>query len=192
MSLSNIPNLISIFRILLAIPVVFYLLQHNYTLAFSIFLLACVSDLIDGYIARRYQWVSQLGGWLDPVGDKILLNSVYFSLWSMGVIIPGWLLLCIIARDIMIVGGVFYYYYRIEKITAHPTLISKVNTLMQLVLVLFVLIHKSFPDYAPIGALKVIDITMLIVVGLTLVSGAWYVVIGMQRMRRAVFVRTSG
>jgi len=190
-SLSNIPNLISIFRILLAIPVVFYLLQHQYIVAFVIFLVACISDLIDGYIARRYQWVSQLGGWLDPVGDKILLNSVFLALWSMNVIIPGWLLFCIISRDIMIVGGVFYYYYRIEKITAHPTLVSKINTLMQLVLVLFVLIHKSFPDYASVAALKVIDVTMLVVVGLTLVSGAWYVVIGMQRMRRAVFVRAS-
>ncbi|VAW77673.1 hypothetical protein MNBD_GAMMA12-995 [hydrothermal vent metagenome] len=191
MSLSNIPNLISIFRILLAIPVVFYLQQHQYTLAFAIFLIACVSDLVDGYVARRYQWVSQLGGWLDPVGDKILLNSVYLALWSMGVIIPGWLLLCIIFRDIMIVGGVFYYYYRIEKITAHPTFVSKVNTLMQLVLVLLILFHKSFPELAPLAAIKVIDSAMLLVVGLTLVSGAWYVVIGMRRMRRAVFVRTG-
>ena len=192
MNLSNIPNFISIFRIILAVPVVFYLLRHEYSMAFAIFLVACVSDLADGYIARRYHWESQLGGWLDPVGDKILLNSVYLALWSMNVIIPGWLLVCIIARDVMIVGGVFYYYYRIEKITAHPTLISKINTLMQLVLVLFILIHKSFPALAAGTALEVINATMYIVVGLTLVSGAWYVVIGMRRMRRAVIFRTGG
>lgn len=191
MKLSNIPNLISIFRIILVIPVVYYLLQHQYTLAFIIFLVACVSDYIDGYIARRYQWESQLGGWLDPIGDKILLNSVYLVLWSMDLVIPDWLLFCIIGRDIMIVGGVLYYYYRIEKITAHPTLISKINTLMQLVLVLLILSNLSYPAFATSVADDIINATMYIVVGLTLVSGAWYFIIGMRRMRRAVFVRTS-
>jgi len=189
--LSNIPNMISIFRIILVIPVVYYLLQHKYSLAFIIFLVACVSDYIDGYIARRYQWESQLGGWLDPIGDKILLNSVYLVLWSMDLIIPDWLLFCIIGRDIMIVGGVLYYYYRIEKITAHPTLISKINTLMQLVLVLLILIKLSYPTFAASVADDIINATMYIVVGLTLMSGAWYFIIGMRRMRRAVFVRTS-
>ena len=191
MKLSNIPNMISIFRIILVIPVVYYLLQHKYSLAFIIFLVACVSDYIDGYIARRYQWESQLGGWLDPIGDKILLNSVYLVLWSMDLIIPDWLLFCIIGRDIMIVGGVLYYYYRIEKITAHPTLISKINTLMQLVLVLLILIKLSYPTFAASVADDIINATMYIVVGLTLMSGAWYFIIGMRRMRRAVFVRTS-
>ena len=183
--------MISIFRIILVIPVVYYLLQHKYSLAFIIFLVACVSDYIDGYIARRYQWESQLGGWLDPIGDKILLNSVYLVLWSMDLIIPDWLLFCIIGRDIMIVGGVLYYYYRIEKITAHPTLISKINTLMQLVLVLLILIKLSYPTFAASVADDIINATMYIVVGLTLMSGAWYFIIGMRRMRRAVFVRTS-
>ena len=192
LKLSLIPNLISIFRIILVIPVVYYLLQHNYGMAFAIFLVACISDFVDGYVARRYDWTSQLGGWLDPVGDKILLNAVYLTLWYMGETIPGWLLLCVLGRDLMIVGGVLYYYYNIEKITPQPTLISKFNTVMQLVLILFILIHQSFPGFFAEAGFHIIQYTMFIVLGLTMASGGWYFIIGMRRMKRAVFLRAGG
>jgi len=168
---SDIPNLISFIRLLLIIPVIWYLLHERYEIALGLFIIAGLSDAVDGYLARKYHWGSHLGGWLDPVADKAMQVSVYICLtWLQ--LIPLWLLLAVIIRDLVIVTGGLYYYYRVEKVNAAPSLISKLNTVMQILLVIIILIHKSlfvFPE-------MVVQTTIYAVLATTVLSGLNYVV----------------
>ncbi len=186
MSLSHIPNLISTLRILIVYPVVLYLYQQEYFLALVLFLAASISDLIDGFLARRFNWTSRLGGWLDPIADKLLLDSVFLTLWIMK-LVPMWLLVCVLGRDLIIVLGVIVYYFKIEKVAARPTLVSKVNTFMQLVLCIAILLSESLRA-AGWGSIPSVVLYggMLVVLGLTVVSGVGYVVMG---ARRALLLR---
>lgn len=189
MTLALIPNLISLLRIALIYPVILALLHGRFEWALLLFCLAGLSDLADGYLARRFQWTSKLGGWLDAIADKVLLNAVYFVLWSLN-LIPFWLLICVAGRDILIVSGVVFYYFKIEKVSAKPSIISRINTFMQLLLVVFILLQQILTEY-PLYLLPtfVVESTMRIVLSLTLVSGVWYAYIG---LRRAFFLKKGG
>lgn len=138
MKYSDIPNLICVIRILLIFPVIYFILEGNYLWALLIFLLAGVSDGVDGFLAKHYHWQSRLGSILDPLADKLLLVSTYVSITWVG-LIPYWLLLAVFMRDIMIVLGAFAYHAFIGKFKMAPSLISKFNTMMQILLVLAVL-----------------------------------------------------
>ncbi len=168
---SDIPNLISFVRLLLIIPVIWYLLQQRYEIALGLFMVAGLSDALDGYLARKFHWGSHLGGWLDPLADKAMQVSVYIGLtWLQ--LIPWWLLLAVILRDLLIVSGGLYYYYRIQKVNAAPSLISKVNTLMQILLVVIILFHKSLFELPAI----VVESTIYAVLATTVLSGLDYVI----------------
>lgn len=171
MNKSNIPNLISFVRLLLIIPVVWYLLQQRYEIALGLFIIAGLSDAVDGYLARKYHWGSHLGGWLDPLADKAMQVSVYICLtWLQ--LIPLWLLLAVIIRDLLIVSGGVFYYYRIEKVNAAPSLISKLNTFMQILLVVIILLHKSLYELP----MSIVDMTIYAVLATTVLSGLDYVI----------------
>jgi len=182
-NLSIIPNLVSAIRIVLVYPIVLLLFRNEFEMALILFTIACITDLVDGYIARSFNWQSQIGGWFDPIADKFLLNAVYLCLWLMSAsYVPLWLLICVIGRDLLIIIGVIYYYYRIEKVAASPTMISKLNTFMQLVLIFLILLHQSFVENKLSGIPSLIlDGTMFIVLGLTLMSGIWYFILGIKR-----------
>jgi cardiolipin synthase len=168
---SDIPNLISFLRLLLIIPIVWYLLQEHYQIALGLFVLAGLSDAVDGYLARKYHWGSHLGGWLDPLADKAMQVSVYICLTWLE-LIPVWLLLAVIFRDLLIITGGLYYYYRVEKVNATPSLISKLNTLMQILLVIIILLHKSLFELPVI----MLDIIIYTVLATTVLSGMDYVI----------------
>jgi len=140
--LRNLPNFLSVLRILLVPPVVFYMLQHNYLPALVLFIIAGVTDSLDGWLAKRFHWESHLGEILDPLADKLLLVSSYITFAWLG-LLPTWLVACVILRDVVIVlGGVLYRVY-FGKISISPTYISKLNTLMQIVLIAVMLISLS-------------------------------------------------
>ena len=104
MRASEIPNIISILRILLVIPVIWLLLTDDFPSALWLFAIAGVSDALDGFLAKRYGWQSELGSLLDPLADKILLVSCYVVLgWLL--LLPAWLVATVILRDVMIVVG---------------------------------------------------------------------------------------
>jgi len=103
-----IPNLISLLRILLVVPLALCLLSKNYTVALGVFLLAGFSDALDGYLARRFNWSSRLGALLDPLGDKLLMVTTYLLL-GLQAVIPMWLVLAVILRDVIIVSGGLLY-----------------------------------------------------------------------------------
>lgn len=142
LGLSDLPNAISIGRVLLTLPVVFLLLERRFSLALLLFAVAGVSDALDGYLAKRFGWRSSLGGILDPLADKALLMSAYLVLGAIG-IIPVWLVVVVVFRDLVIVGGALIYHFRIEDLEAAPTWTSKLNTLLQITLVILVMANAG-------------------------------------------------
>jgi cardiolipin synthase (CMP-forming) len=127
----NIPNAITIARILLVPLTVWLLISSAYDAAFLVFLAAGVSDGVDGYIARHMKTQSDLGAYLDPLADKALLVS---SFATLGIIkaIPAWLVLLVITRDVLIVGGVLLAWLVDRPLEIKPSLLSKLNTVVQI------------------------------------------------------------
>ena len=142
MQARNIPNLITAGRILLVPPVAWALMVGHYHTALILFFVAGVSDAVDGFLAKQYGWTSRLGALLDPLADKFLLVTSYTALVWTG-LLPLWLLLLVLLRDVVIVSGAVIYNFRIERLDADPTLISKLNTLLQILLVLLVIVHQA-------------------------------------------------
>lgn len=176
MNVRDIPNLISILRIFLSVPVVWMLLVHEFGAALVLFAIAGISDGLDGFLAKRFGWKSQLGGLLDPLADKVLLVSSYLSLALIG-IVPVWLVLLVILRDLVIVTGALVYHFRVTELEAEPSMISKTNTVAQIVLVLSVVLDRglmSLPDLFITAMIWLVVLT-------TLASGINYVWVWSRR-----------
>ena len=185
-----LPNIISIIRILLVIPTVNYLWQNEYGKALTVFFVAGVSDVLDGFLARRFGWVTRLGSILDPLGDKLLMTAIYFTLGLMGHL-PIWLVALVIGRDLVIVTGAVAYRLLVKEITMQHLLISKLNTGFQILLVLLLIFHLSTFPFATQIPVQVIEILIYIVTFTTLASGIAYVVIWTLRARNEIKVRTT-
>lgn len=143
MSLSFIPNAISLLRIALVLPVLVLLHRGDYGWALLLFWIAGLSDGVDGYLASRFSWQSKLGALLDPIADKLLIAGMFISLAVIG-LIPVWLSAVVILRDLIIVGGAIAYHLLIEPLQGEPTAVSKLNTTFQLLFLLFVLCRATF------------------------------------------------
>jgi len=167
----NIPNFISLAR-LIAVPLIVYLiLQASYGWAFWIFVLAGVSDALDGYLAKRMDQVSNLGSYLDPIADKSLLVAVYLTLGLQG-LIDDLVVILVVFRDLMIVGGVVMLFIFRNHSKVEPILVSKFNTGAQLLLVTVVLAEAGNGFTIPL-----LDATLSnLVIGTTILSGGWYLV----------------
>lgn len=135
---AQIPNLICIGRLLLVWPIVASLLAGDHATALVLILVAGVSDGLDGYLAKRYGWQSRLGGLLDPLADKLLLVSVFVSLSLLG-LVPVWLTVLVLLRDLVIVVGGVAFQLWIGPVQPEPSVASKLNTVVQLLFVLCVL-----------------------------------------------------
>ena len=139
----NIPNTITLFR-LFCVPLTVWLLTAGFfETAFWIFIGAGVSDGLDGYIAKRFDQVTELGAYLDPIADKLLLVSLFVTLGSQD-FIPSWLVILVVSRDVMIVGAVVLGWAISNEVEVRPLLVSKANTLAQLLLVAIVLAEQGF------------------------------------------------
>jgi len=160
MKLRHLPNIITCIRCLLVIPVIIALVNERYALAFYIFLFAGVSDAVDGFLARVYGWTSRFGAMLDPLADKILLTSSYIVLGLQGHF-SIWLVILVVARDIWIIFGGLLYRYVMGYLEFTPTLISKVNTFFQILLVSLMLIHLGFAAISD-NILKAVVLAVLI------------------------------
>ncbi len=145
----HLPNLITGLRILLVAPFLWVLLEERYSAALLLFVIAGVSDALDGFLAKYFGWTSELGGLLDPIADKLLLLGAILALGWLNEL-PGWLVALVILRDVLIVGGAISYHLLIERFEAAPLMISKLNTLVQLMLVCAVIVHYGMiplPDW---------------------------------------------
>lgn len=168
--LRQIPNAISIFRILLVFPIILLMLSQQYAEALILFAVAGFSDALDGFLAKRFRWQTWIGGLLDPLADKLLLVSSFIALGWLG-LLPWWLVGLVFLRDLVIVTGAVIYHFRIGKVGGEPTLISKVNTFMQILLVLLVVLAQVFA--VPPLALTIL---LYLVAVTTISSGIDYVV----------------
>jgi cardiolipin synthase len=176
----DIPNLLCVLRIVLTVPIAWAILDGRYPLALALFFIAGVTDGLDGFLAKRYSWQSRLGGLLDPAADKLLLVAAFVTLWVAGYV-PGWLLAAVVMRDLVIVIGAGVYHWLIGPIEAEPTIISKLNSFLQLLYILLTLSLLVFavPGQAVIAALG------WAVLATTIVSGLDYVVRWSARARAA-------
>ena len=129
----NIPNTLTLARIVLVPLVVWLIITHEMTAAFVLFLLAGASDAADGYLAKRFQWRTELGAYLDPIADKLLLMSIYVTL-GFSNHLPAWLVIAVVSRDILIIGAFLLSWVLSRPVPVHPLLVSKANTLAQIVL----------------------------------------------------------
>ena len=143
MSLSWLPNAISVLRIALIVPILTLMLDGEFGWALALFVIAGFSDGLDGYLAVRFDWQSRLGGLLDPTADKLLITGMFVTLaWIEQ--IPVWLAVIVILRDVVIVAGALAYNFIVKPVPGEPTRISKLNTALQMLFVLFVLSRAGF------------------------------------------------
>ena len=166
----SIPNLITLGRILLVPIVVWAIYSGAMWIAFVLFLAAGVSDAVDGFLAKRFGMASELGAYLDPLADKALIVSIYVTLGIKDVI-PGWLVILVVSRDIMIVGAVMLSWVLGAPILMKPLRVSKLNTVAQIVFACVVLGSLGFG----IEAHGLTLVLMMVVAALTLLSVAAYV-----------------
>lgn len=170
MNLRQLPNAITLVRIAMVLPIVLLLRQGDYTLALWLTLAAGASDGLDGWLAKRYGWQTRLGGLLDPVADKLLLDACFLGLWGAGVA-PTWLVLLVVGRDLVILLGATAYHWLIRPLRASPSLLSKATTLAQVLLVLAWLVDLGLVAL-PDGSVE----ALIVLAGaLTAASGLDYV-----------------
>lgn len=179
--LRHLPNLITVLRVLLVVPMCWLIGEGRYEGALIVAAVAGISDAVDGFLAKRFGWQTWLGGMLDPIADKLLLTAAFLWLALAGDV-PAWLAALVIGRDLVIVAGAVAYYVLIGRFDAAPSLVSKVTTLMQIVFVIGELFRLSgilaIPDPLRAAALW-------ITAALTLASGAHYVFVWGSRAWRA-------
>ena len=167
----NIPNAITLAR-LAAVPVVIWLiLNGELEVAFWVFLAAAVSDALDGIIAKHFHSETVFGAFIDPIADKALLVGTYITLGHEG-FLQTWLVILVVFRDIVIVGGALVFQTVTQSLTMRPLMISKVNTVVQLLLAIGVLFVVGYGiEDGP--ALAIIGYTVAVT---TLWSGTAYVI----------------
>jgi cardiolipin synthase (CMP-forming) len=172
----HLPNIICILRIALVWPIAVVLWQREYLEALGLFMVAGLSDGVDGYLAKRFGWQSDLGKFLDPAADKLLLMTVFVEAAWLG-LVPWWLTAAVVARDVFIGLGALAFRLWIGPLHGRPTVSSKINTLMQLLYQAAVLLSAalSFPPHEVLAALA------LIVFATTVVSGINYFTIFARR-----------
>lgn len=139
----SIPNLITLMRVIL-VPVVFWLLvTDQLKAAFLVFLVAGISDAVDGFLAKRYKWETELGAYLDPLADKLLIVSIFIAL-GVTAKLPSWLVIAVVSRDLLIVIAVILSWLLNHPTPMRPIAISKANTVAQILLAAVVLADEAF------------------------------------------------
>jgi cardiolipin synthase (CMP-forming) len=165
----SIPNLITLARILLVPVLVWAIIAGEMRLAFLLFLVAGISDAVDGFLAKRFGMATELGAYLDPLADKVLIVSIYVALGITGVL-PAWLVILVVSRDMMIVGAVLLSWLVDNPVAMKPALVSKVNTAAQIVFATLTLASLALS----INAEPLLTVMMGLVVVLTLLSIGFY------------------
>lgn len=175
----SLPNLITIARILLVPLIVLLILSQRMTFAFALFVVAGLSDGVDGFIAKRYNQITELGAYLDPIADKLLLVSIYVTLGWLHQL-PEWLVILVVARDLLIVGAFLLSWVMGVNIKIAPLMVSKINTTVQIILAGFVLANLGFG----LNLSGIIELSIYVVATFTILSGVAYLIEWMNDMAR--------
>ena len=165
----SIPNLITLGRIFLVPFVVWAIASGRMQFAFLLFLVAAVSDGVDGFLAKRFGMKTELGAYLDPLADKILIVSIYVTL-GITQVIPLWIVILVVSRDLMIVGAIILSWLVEMPVAIKPHIVSKLNTAAQIVFACLVLATHGYQ----ISAEPVLTLVMVLVAVLTTLSVVLY------------------
>ena len=174
----HLPNLITAMRLALVWPVFWLISRGDFRSALLVAALAGISDALDGWLAKHFNWQSRLGGLIDPLADKLLLLAGFSALAAIAAV-PAWLFVLVIGRDLVIVFGAVAYHNLIGPFDAEPTRLSKLTTVVQIVFVLAELMRLAWIPQFP-GRSVLLALTAM----LTLASGLHYVLIWSLRARR--------
>lgn len=175
--LESLPNLITVGRIVLVPVVVWAITSGNMLLAFWLFVLAGISDAVDGFLAKHLNAQTEFGAYLDPLADKALLMSIYVTL-GIATLLPLWVVIGVVSRDIMIMAAVIVAWIVGKPLNIHPLIVSKLNTLAQILLATLVLASNAFLfDPSP-----VVEFLLVAVGVLTFLSAAFYLAAWMRHM----------
>lgn len=162
--IKNLPNLITLGRIVAVPFVVSFLLDSEYLFAFWLFFLAGVSDGIDGYLAKKYDARTRLGAYMDPLADKLLLTAIFVTLGYREIFEP-WLAVLVVSRDVSIVGAILLSSAMGYELEIKPHFVSKVNTLFQIMFMTYLLAGLGFdfvdPEWVIKGTYAVATTTVL-------------------------------
>lgn len=174
-----IPNALTFLRIVMIAPFATALMAKEYRIALAIFFIAAATDAFDGFLARHFDWRTRLGAIADPLADKALLISAYLMLTLTGVL-PPWLLWLVVGRDILIVCGGLAFHYYVGRFDLQPSIPGKLNTLIQILVALAIIILLADLPMQP----WVIEAGILVVAVSALFSGAHYIVVWSLRAWR--------
>jgi cardiolipin synthase (CMP-forming) len=165
----SIPNLITLARIILVPAVIWAIISREMLVAFALFLIAGVSDAVDGFLAKRFHMASELGAYLDPLADKALIVSIYVAL-GIAAALPISLVILVVSRDIMIISGFMLSWLVDKPMPVRPHPVSKLNTVVQILLATLVLAEEGLGFHA--AALQTAGIVLVAV--LTVLSIGFY------------------
>ena len=162
----HLPNLICLVRLALVWPVAAALAAGNSLLALGLFMAAAVSDGLDGYLAKRFNWTSELGKFLDPLADKMLLMTVFIEAAWLG-LVPWWITAAAVARDVLIGLGALVFRMWFGPLHGRPTIISKINTAAQLLYLMGVMFSAAvgFPPREILDALALLTLVTIVLSG---------------------------
>ncbi|MFV2089142.1 MAG: CDP-alcohol phosphatidyltransferase family protein [Pseudomonadales bacterium] len=190
--ISQLPNIITVIRILLVLPTSWLLMEFRYVDALVVMAIAGASDALDGWMARHFDWTSRFGAAMDPVADKLLVAAVFIIL-TVQDHIPLWVAVIALGRDAIIMSGAGAYRLLFEPIEFAPTLVSKANTATQIVMLLMLLLGLSeFPRISAIAFQLVDPYCFYLLAILGIGSGVDYVLTWGERAVRHAGGRGSG
>ena len=170
----NIPNFLTLARVLLIPLLVIFLLEGKTSYAFWVFIVAGVTDALDGFLARALKQKTELGAFIDPIADKLLLITSFITLAVLD-LLPNWICVLVVSRDVLILGGIGILMHYKRTVPIQPLLTSKVTTFLQLVTVVFVLGQEYLTGYLFLNE-PIIYLTAIF----TIISGGHYLVIGFR------------
>ncbi len=174
----NLPNIISIFRFFITFYFIYAVYQGRLRLALYLFLIQGISDLLDGFIARVMSWKTELGAYLDPIADKTMLVSAFGMLYIVG-IVPIWLTVLVLGRDIVIAVGYLILYRYANNVKPRPTIFGKVTTALQIATILYALWSAGN------SVLREYNLLLFTATALsTIVSGTHYVIGGIVTLKK--------
>jgi len=170
----NLPNYITLFRVILIPFFINLMIYGYYRTALAVFVAACVTDALDGMIARLTKTQTELGAFLDPMADKLLILSAFVTLVLLGRL-PVWLVIIVVSRDAILTMGSLVIYFTTRDLRIEPSIIGKATTVLQLIVVTLSLVLMSYGT-----EMKFMYVVEWATAGITVASGIQYVVRGIK------------
>lgn len=182
----QLPNAITVLRGLSVVPLAVLLALDDYRSALVIAIVAGLSDLLDGWLAKRYGWTTALGAWLDPIADKLFV-LIALTMLALNGLLPLWLVAVVLVRDLLIVAGAVAYHWLVAPLVVQPRLLSKINTVLEILLLVAVLAKAALlpiPDSA-------VAVMVVVVAIVTITSGIDYVWVWANKAYREQWLRSE-